>query len=198
MNNRYIVYCHTNKINGKRYVGITSLDPNKRWKNGNGYYNNEHFYSAIKKYGWEEFSHEILFTDLSEDEACKKEIELIAKWDLCNSKKGYNNSYGGKKGQMSEEAKNRYSQRQKGKGFWKGKNIPLEIRAKMSKAKKGKIPKSNPPKIVYCDETKETYSSMTEASKKLGICIAMVSKLCHKKYVRKPKYHLYFIGEENE
>ena len=182
MNNKFIVYCHTNKINGKRYVGITRLEPNVRWKNGNGYYRNEHFYSAIKKYGWEEFAHEILFEDLTEQEACEKEKELIAKWNLCDSSKGYNNSYGGEHGEMSEEAKTRFSLKTKGHGYWKGKVIPKEARIKMSLAKKGKIPKSNPPKQVFCEETGKIYESLSEASRSLGICLAYVYKLCNGEY----------------
>lgn len=91
----YVVYCHTNKINGKRYVGITSQKPERRWNNGNGYNGSSHFYNAIQKYGWEEFSHEILFTGLTKEEAKNKEIELIAKWDLRNNQKGYNQTDGG-------------------------------------------------------------------------------------------------------
>ena len=34
--NKWTVYVHINKVNGKRYVGITSLDVNDRWRNGDG------------------------------------------------------------------------------------------------------------------------------------------------------------------
>lgn len=112
----YCVYCHTNKINGKKYVGITSQKPEKRWGNGNNYVDNTYFYKAIKKYGWEEFSHEILFTGLSRKDAQDKEIELIAKWDLNNRSKGYNIQKGGE----GVDA------------------VSDEIRLKMSNAKKGK------------------------------------------------------------
>ena len=53
----YSVYCHLNKINGKRYIGITFRPVLKRWKNGKGY-NEVHqpiFAAAIKKYGWNNF-----------------------------------------------------------------------------------------------------------------------------------------------
>lgn len=67
---KYCVYCHTNKINGKKYIGITSQKPQHRWKNGQGYRNNEYFFRAIEKYGWHNFTHEILYTDLSKEVLC--------------------------------------------------------------------------------------------------------------------------------
>lgn len=86
---------HVNKINKKRYVGITCQDVKKRWKNGAGYINCIYFYHAIQKYGWDNFNHYILFTDLTKEEAEKKEIELIAFWNTTNSDNGYNLASGG-------------------------------------------------------------------------------------------------------
>ena len=64
----YLIYCHKNKINGKCYIGLTSYvdNPNKRWRDGLAYLNNHHkvFAAAIEKYGWENFEHEILETNI--------------------------------------------------------------------------------------------------------------------------------------
>ena len=75
----YIVYVHTNNTNGKRYVGITSQNPTRRWRKGNGYIENEHFYRAIQRYGWDNFTHEIVKTNLTKDDACALEKALISK-----------------------------------------------------------------------------------------------------------------------
>lgn len=96
----FIVYCHINKINNKKYIGITCQNPVYRWCNGKGYpkKTQPRFAAAIEKYGWENFSHEILFENLSEAEAKLKEIELIAYYHtyvndpLCW---GYNMTRGG-------------------------------------------------------------------------------------------------------
>lgn len=91
---RFIVYKHVNKFNGKVYVGITSKNPpTKRWgKNGNLYHENTYFYNAIKKYGWDNFTHEILRSNLTEIEALELEKELIAYYKSMN--KSYNMSDG--------------------------------------------------------------------------------------------------------
>lgn len=79
----------------KVYIGITSQDPLKRWGNGCNYAKQPYFYSAIKKYGWENIKHEILFDNLTEDEAKQKEVELIAKYRSMDKNFGYNLTQGG-------------------------------------------------------------------------------------------------------
>ena len=90
----WIVYKHTSP-SGKVYIGITSQKPETRWLNGNGYTANDYFTKAIQKYGWENFSHEILFENMTKEEAEAKEIELIALHNSTDRACGYNISSGG-------------------------------------------------------------------------------------------------------
>ena len=34
----YSIYMHINKTNGKVYVGLTSMRPEERWRDGKGYH----------------------------------------------------------------------------------------------------------------------------------------------------------------
>ena len=96
----YCVYKHTNKINGKIYIGITQQKPEERWKNGKGYTHNKHFKSAIQKYGWDNFTHEVLIDNMSKYMAEKYEILLIKQFNSTNREFGYNKSKGGELGNI--------------------------------------------------------------------------------------------------
>lgn len=110
----YTVYMHTSP-SGKRYIGITSTSVEERWRNGDGY-KTQIFYRAIKKYGFENFQHDILFENLTKEEAEQKEIELIKKYNTTNKKYGYNVANGGNcVGTVSEETKRKISESNKGK-----------------------------------------------------------------------------------
>ena len=134
--NNYSVYKHTNKINNKVYIGITSQEPTSRWKNGLGYQTQRKFYRAILKYGWDNFSHEVLFINLTKEEACKKEKELIKKFNSIDN--GYNSLKGGEvenlgklTGQGTKEAKLEkrkeiYKKQISRKFFWLNKRYPTE------------------------------------------------------------------------
>lgn len=80
----YCVYRHTSP-SGKVYIGITK-DSKVRWgRKGQGYlgiekngkYTHWLFAPAILKYGWENFTHEILFNNLDEISAKMIEEDLI-------------------------------------------------------------------------------------------------------------------------
>lgn len=91
---KWIIYKHTNKVNGKCYIGQTKQSLNQRWRNGDGYRNNVYFYNSIIKYGWDNFNHEILEDNLySLEQANEREIFWISKCD--SFKNGYNLTAGG-------------------------------------------------------------------------------------------------------
>lgn len=131
----YIVYKHTCP-NGKVYIGITSRKPRERWHNGQGYKSHRFFWNAIQKYGWDSIQHDVLFEGLTKEEACKKEMELIALFKSNQAEYGYNLSVGGESGSkgaiFSEETRKKMSVAQKGKKMSKA------ARERMSKAAKGK------------------------------------------------------------
>ena len=151
----YCVYMHITP-NGKRYIGITSLCVNRRWENGSGY-RSQVFYRAIKKYGWDNIKHIVLFENLTQDEAEKKETELIKKYNSNNPKFGYNSNEGGqlrcknteetkKKMRISqkkrferEEERDKLRSYAKGRTPWnKGLKTNEDVRKKLSEAHKGK------------------------------------------------------------
>lgn len=136
---KWCVYCHTNKINEKKYFGITSRNLKNRWKNGNGYRNQIAFWLAIKKYGWNGFIHEVVIDNLTEKEAKEKEIELIALYKT-NCRRYYNPAYGynmtdggdGTSGRpLTEETRKKISK------SLAGREMTEESRKKMSESKKG-------------------------------------------------------------
>ena len=132
----YCVYLHT-APSGKVYVGITcKKNPRDRWNNGRAYYQNKHFTNAINLYGWENFSHEILFSGLTKEEACAKERELIAQYRSNHPEHGYNNSVGGENpaegAVVSDETRRKHSLARKGK------KMPPEYGRAISRSKKGR------------------------------------------------------------
>ena len=96
--NNYTVYMHVNKINNKKYIGMTGVNPLDRWKNGFGYHTQQRFWRSIEKYGWENFDHYILFINLTSHEASVIEDDLINLFNTRDGKYGYNICSGGGKG----------------------------------------------------------------------------------------------------
>ena len=89
---------HTNKLNDKKYIGITSLKLYDRWrKEGKGYTHCKCFYNAIQKYGWNNFEHSVLVENLSKNEASRLEKAYISYYNS-QVPNGYNIDEGGSTG----------------------------------------------------------------------------------------------------
>lgn len=191
----YTVYKHTSPSD-KVYIGITCQKVKKRWGSGANYKQNKYFYSAIKKYSWSNFKHEILFDNLSKEEACQKEIELISTYKSTNREYGYNISTGGDVGTAgmhhSEETKEKMSKIRMGKCYLsdeakkriadanRGKHHSAETRKKLSQAHIGVQTRN---KKVICVETGEVFCSILDAGKSknisrsaIGNCLRGLSK----------------------
>jgi group I intron endonuclease len=149
------IYCITNNINGKKYIG-QSVNIKNRWqqeKHLSGI--NKHLESAFQKYGLENFSFEVL-EECQEKELNAKEVDYIKKFNSTNREMGYNQTTGGEhfkvinKTPMSEETRRKISESKKGQKFsethknnlsksWKKENhVSPEISKKISESSKGR------------------------------------------------------------
>lgn len=131
----YCVYKHTSP-SGKNYIGLTCQGMHRRARKGEGYKECAAFYNAIKKYGWDNFSHEVLEDGLSFEEACEKERYYIAMYRSLTSQNGYNLENGGRvNAAVSEETKKKISHTLTGR-----KRMPMsdEMKRRISKARRGK------------------------------------------------------------
>nr|DAI62929.1 MAG TPA: intron associated endonuclease [Caudoviricetes sp.] len=91
----YYIYKATNKINGKSYVGQTCDFHSRVWQHQRCYEKEDcDFHRAIKKFGFDNFSWEIIETCESEDRACELEKYYIEKFNTYRD--GYNMTKGGK------------------------------------------------------------------------------------------------------
>ena len=220
----YTVYQHKNKINGKIYIGITSQKPEQRWgSQGCNYKSSPHFYSAIQKYGWDNFEHNILFIDLTKEQACLKEQELIKEYNSMNREFGYNSTSGGDIFTMNEETKQKISQamigNQNGLGHpcseekkekisnaQKGRKFTEEHKQKLSEAAKNRhvpcseekkqiLKEKSHKKSVYCEELDKIFESVQECGRQLGIPATNISKLCNGRGKTLKGYHLRYYND---
>lgn len=99
-----IIYCITNLINNKKYIGQSCRILEERWKDhiesARNLNNHRPLYLAMRKYGLENFSTTII-EECSNDELNNKEqywIEKEQTWIAIHPDKGYNLTRGGNNG----------------------------------------------------------------------------------------------------
>lgn len=199
MDNHWSVYIHTNKTNGKRYIGITSQVPEARWLGGHGYNRKLKFGRAISKYGWDRFEHKVIYEGLSEIEAKNIECDLISRFSTQDDRYGYNMTSGGdgvcgfkhtdsSKQKMSiskagsnhpnynkhlnESTRNKIATRLRGNQNASGVVRSDETKRKMSTAKKK-------PVAMYADDKLiKLFDSALDAQEEMGINRKNISLCC--------------------
>lgn len=194
---RWCVYMHTNKENGKVYIGTTSTTPHRRWGvDGSRYTKSQQvFYRAIQKYGWDNFEHEIIADNLTHDEAITMERDMIALYKSnCrkyqNPSFGYNQTDGGEgltgyvyteeqRKRKSDWAKARFSTDE-----WRNRVRELMTGRKVSEEHKEKLKYLMGKAVVQLDlygKYIAEYDSALQAYQITGIDDSSIRKCCNGK-----------------
>lgn len=207
-NKTYCVYSHKNKTNGKIYIGLTSMKPEERWRNGKGYHKGTHFRNAIDKYGWDGFIHKIIKNNLTKEEAEYWEQYYIALYNLTDRRFGYNMSSGGEAGgghPQTEETRRKIGENGCHIGMT-GKKHSENTKKRMSESQMGHpVSEETRKKIseghrrlrnreVYCEEIDCVFASLDEASEKIKRSKTSIVYCCQGKQKTCGGYHLKYAN----
>ncbi len=176
------IYLITNEKNGKYYVGQTARGFSRRWSAHKSESRagkiDTRILRAIRKYGPDSFSHQILTSCEDTEKGYELERLWVISLDSTNPKVGYNLTFGGKGlSRSTDESKQKNKEARARTGFrhteeakdrirvaMTGREVSKETRAKISKICKGR---------TYSDETLAKMSAsaknkkpMTEETKK--------------------------------
>lgn len=187
---KWYVYMHTSP-SGKRYIGITKQPkPEYRWKsdgkgylgtNPNGTYKQPRMACAVKKYSWDSWKHEILFSNQTENKAKELEKTLIKYYKTRDPNYGYNYTEGG----SGTTGLRRFGADNPNYGNHKlsGKNNPMwnkthseETKQKIRELKAGF--KNSGCRPVYCIELNEIFWGAKAAEIKYKIDNGSICKCC--------------------
>lgn len=155
MGRAYKIYRYTSP-SGKCYIGATCQSLPRRARNGEDYKECRLFYAAIQKYGWENFSVDVLDVSTNQEEAFRLEQFYISKYHSNDSRFGYNLASGGRKGCKQHETTIKLNSDKH-----KGKRHPLsdETKRKISASRLGK------PGPVFSKEQRQKMSDQRKGVK---------------------------------
>lgn len=176
----FYVYKIINKINNKIYVGQTTETLKKRFKRHCGYQlnNDDHLHRAMKKYGIENFSIELIEEVNNQEELDEREYYWIQYYNAINE--GYN----------IKDTKGKCG----GDTLSNNKNLKI-IKQKLSNSKKGKLnPNARKIKAINIETKTEYYfDTLKECQLKLNIPYhSIISKRC-RHIIKKPYQNLWIF-----
>ena len=131
------VYKITNTINNKAYIGISIHEPTQgRIKDHLSGRGNRLIAKAVKKYGKDAFTYEILEENVFDEFLPDLEVAYIANFNTI-APNGYNLNSGGDHAIPSVNTRRKMSEAKKGNQHLLGKTPSINTRRKISKANKG-------------------------------------------------------------
>ena len=172
----YTVYRLENVVTKKNYIGMTSLNPNRRWSKG-GYRGKmeEAIHSFPLDLCWKKH---IEFKTPNKEQALELESELMKWYDSVDN--GYNtSSFDNYEYERSEEHRKKMSESHTGeKNYWYGKHFSEEYRKKIRE----NTPSKSVLQFSKDGEFIAEYPSIMEAERKTGfnnghICACCKGKL---------------------
>lgn len=212
----WTIYKHTNKFNNKIYIGQTCQTLHRRWgKDGKNYEGSPKFWPAIQEYGWNNFSHEVIETNiLTQTKANEREQYWIAFYDSYNT--GYNATLGGTFEEVevicveTQEifpslslcaaqldistqnlSQNACINHRTCKGlhfaYLSEYNENWQPAPEYDTARRKEV--STLKKEVYCLETNSFYDSATSAGEATGVGVRYVCKCCEGELIQTHGYH---------
>lgn len=186
-NKTWIIYKHTCRVNGFSYIGQTAAHKaTYRWGRGGKWYTKQKaFWKAIQEFGWDNFDHEILESNITSlEEANDREYYWIGyyrTWIGFNDCHGYNTMRGGNNHWYIATDETREKMR-KAK---LGKTHTEEYKKELSKIFGGRE--------IICIETQQVYLGKNEAERQTGI--RHIGECCNHHREIAGGYHWAFIDD---
>lgn len=184
----YTLYRHISPSN-KVYIGITCQKPEWRWNHGKGYSNEDqpYFARAIKKHGWDNFKHEILLENLTEEKAKQYEIKLIyfykmlaMSYNITDGGDGHRGKCSKVRAAASEETRRKMSKSHK--GMFAGKLNPMYGRHETAPTYNKYGYKHPASKRVYQYDKDGTFVKkwmcLSDVQRELGILVTNITAVC--------------------
>jgi len=179
-----IVYSLTSRTSGKSYVGKTIRALDQRWREHVYHAMNDStempLYAAIRKYGSDDFTKEVLAEAASEEELNELEVRNIA--ELGTFVNGYNATRGGdgiSGYRHTSETKKRFSEMRKGSGNHNWGGLSEEHGRNMARAKVGigTGPRPHAMGWHHTNEAKEKISKNSSSQPRTPISVRQLDSI---------------------
>jgi group I intron endonuclease len=186
----YSIYKSINKVNGKVYIGFASNLPKRKYRHKHyalAKKRTNRFYTAIRKYGWENFEWQIIYQSKDKNHCLNimenffiEEYRTYIGFDDCN---GYNMTLGGDGGLGSHRPKTK-EHRERISQSHKGKKLSQEhiLNAAQARSKEYLMISPNGDTLHIKNMSEYCRKNGLNQSHMISVCLGRYGFLSHKGY----------------